>query len=178
MDIGVSGKAGAPRLEGAGPLGRYDFGATLPPAFAQALAFFASVKRWPLQSFFPLQAWLAALQAPLPLQSLAPSHLTILELAPALPAKAAAGATKVASAPAMAKPFSDPFFIDFSSRAISLNPVYVPGAAEGTTSDHPHVALLARARRPSLELPCHRRRRGRPPRRRSDVSRRHRRGDR
>src|SRR5260370_11726401 len=120
MDIGVSGKAGAPRLEGAGPLGRYDFGATLPPAFAQALAFFASVKLWPLQSFFPLQSWLAALQAPLPLQSLAPSHLTILEWAPLLPAKAAAGATKVASAPAMAKPFSGPLFIEVSSRAIAL----------------------------------------------------------
>src|SRR5260370_39111981 len=137
MDIGVSGKAGAPRLEGAGPLGRYDFGATLPPAFSQALAFFASVKLWPLQSFLPLQSWLAALQAPLPLQSLAPSHLTILELAPALPAKAAAGATQVGSAPALAKPFSDPFFIGFSPRATALQPPYRPGPAGATTHDTP-----------------------------------------
>src|SRR5260370_24404554 len=123
MDIGVSGKAGAPRLEGAGPLGRYDFGATLPPAFAQALAFFASVKLWPLQSFFPLQSWLAALQAPLPLQSLAPSHLTILELAPALPAKAAAGATQVARAPPPAHTPSHPPFLPFSPPATALQPL-------------------------------------------------------
>src|SRR5260370_42357843 len=115
MDIGVSGKAGAPRLEGAGPLGRYDFGATLPPAFAQALAFFASVKLWPLQSFFPLQSWLAALQAPLPLQSLAPSHLTILELAPALPAKAAARTPQKVRPPAAAKRRHQPMFIHLFS---------------------------------------------------------------
>src|SRR5207245_6366191 len=70
----------------------------------------AMVKLVPLQSFLPLQSWLAALQLPLPLQSFDPSQWTPFA-ALSLAAKATAGAIKVASAPAMATPFNVPFFI-------------------------------------------------------------------
>src|SRR5207245_3159895 len=70
----------------------------------------AMVKLVPLQSFLPLQSWLAALQLPLPLQSFDPSQWTPFA-ALSLAAKATAGASKVASAPAMATPFNVPFFI-------------------------------------------------------------------
>src|SRR5258708_27327164 len=91
----------------------YDFSATLPPAFSQASAFLSSVKLWPLHSFCPLQSWLAALQEPLPLQSLAPSHLTTFAWSPRLPAQAVAGSTNLASKPAIPKRFHHPFFIRF-----------------------------------------------------------------
>src|SRR6266436_6289056 len=64
---------------------------TLPPLASQAFAFLAMVKLWPLQSFVPSQ-WTP--------------FVTLL-----LPAKATAGAINVASAPAIATPFSVPFFI-------------------------------------------------------------------
>src|SRR5262249_45796856 len=84
---------------------------TLPPLASQSFAFLAMVKLCPLQSFFPLQSWLALLQLPLPLQSFVPSQWTPF-VALSLPAKATEGAIKVASAPAMATPFNVPFFIE------------------------------------------------------------------
>src|SRR5205814_2578252 len=68
------------------------------------------MKLCPLQSFFPLQSWLALLQLPLPLQSFAPSQWTPFA-ALLLPANAIEGAINVASAPAIATPFNVPFFI-------------------------------------------------------------------
>ena len=47
---------------------------TLPPALVQAAASDASVKPWPLQAFWPLQALLAVLQALWPLQALIPEQ--------------------------------------------------------------------------------------------------------
>src|SRR5205823_3383608 len=86
------------------------FDSTLPPLASQALAFLAMVKLWPLQSFLPLQSCAALLQLPLPLQSFVPSHWTPFAALP-FPAKATAGAIMVASAPAIATPFSIPFFM-------------------------------------------------------------------
>src|SRR5207253_2564277 len=86
------------------------FDSTLPPLASQSFAFLAMVKLWPLQSFLPLQSWLALLQLPLPLQSFVPSQWTPFA-AFALAAKATAGAIIVASAPAIATPFIAPFFI-------------------------------------------------------------------
>src|SRR5258708_23925455 len=83
---------------------------TWTPFASQSFAFLAMVKLWPLQSFLPLQSWAALLQLPLPLQSFVPSQWTPF-IAFALPAKATAGAIKVASAPAIATPFNVPFFI-------------------------------------------------------------------
>src|ERR1700687_1233805 len=73
----------------------------LPPLASQSFAFFSGVKLWPLQSFLPLQSWLALLQLPFPLQSLVPSQCTPF-IALLLAAKATAGAINVASAPAIA----------------------------------------------------------------------------
>src|SRR5207302_11096627 len=52
------------------------FDSTLPPLASQSFAFLAMVKLWPLQSFLPLQSWLALLQLPLPFHSFVPSHWT------------------------------------------------------------------------------------------------------
>src|SRR5260370_32888891 len=94
-----------------GPPPPYIFlGSTLPPLASHAFAFLAMVKLWPLQSFLPLQSWLPLLQLPLPLQSFVPSQWTPFIALP-LPAKATAGAIKVASAPAIATPFRVPFFM-------------------------------------------------------------------
>jgi hypothetical protein len=49
---------------------------TLPPLAVQSLASAASVKPWPLQAFWPLQAELALLQALWPLQAFEPPHFT------------------------------------------------------------------------------------------------------
>src|SRR2546426_11545072 len=83
---------------------------TLPPLASQSFAFLAMVKLWHLQSFLPLQSWLALLQLPFPLQSFVPSQWTPFA-AFALAAKATAGAIIVASAPAIATPFIAPFFM-------------------------------------------------------------------
>src|SRR2546422_7416480 len=83
---------------------------TLPPLASQAFAFLAMVKLCPLQSFLPLQSWLALLQLPLPLQSFVPSQWTPFAALP-LPAKATAGANIVASAPPNAPALICAFFI-------------------------------------------------------------------
>jgi hypothetical protein len=49
---------------------------TLPPALVHAAASAASVKPWPLQAFWPLQAELALLQALWPLQAFEAPHFT------------------------------------------------------------------------------------------------------
>src|SRR5215217_3795635 len=49
---------------------------TLPPLAVQSLASAASVKPWPLQAFWPLQAELALLQALWPLQAFEAPHFT------------------------------------------------------------------------------------------------------
>src|ERR1043165_3129281 len=49
---------------------------TLPPLAVQSLASAASVKPWPLQAFWPLQAELAVLQALWPLQAFEAPHFT------------------------------------------------------------------------------------------------------
>src|SRR5712664_4413694 len=98
------------RKRGLRPEAPYIFFSTWPPFFSQAFVFLAMVKPWPLQSFLPLQSWLALLQAPFPLQSFAPSQWTPFA-AFALAAKATAGAIIVASAPAIATPFIVPLFI-------------------------------------------------------------------
>src|SRR5258708_38684922 len=94
-----------------GPPPPYIFlGSTLPPLASHAFAFLAMVKLWPLQSFLPLQSWLALLQLPLPLQSFVPSQWTPFIALP-LPAKAIAGALNAANAPPLAPAFTFPFFI-------------------------------------------------------------------
>src|SRR5204863_5451939 len=50
--------------------------ATLPPLVVQSCEL-VSVTPWPLQPFWPLQALLALLQAPWPLHSLTPAHITL-----------------------------------------------------------------------------------------------------
>src|SRR5260370_18161427 len=102
----------ASRRHGAtGPPPPYIFlGSTLPPLASHAFAFLAMVKLWPLQSFLPLQSWLALLQLPLPLQSFVPSQWTPFIALP-LPAKAIAGALNRASAPAIPTTFQVPFLI-------------------------------------------------------------------
>src|SRR5918995_7342145 len=73
--------AGAPLEEGAGvrssrtpaPVRPY---ITLPPLAVHAAASAASVKPWPLQAFWPLQALLALLQALWPLQAFEAPHFT------------------------------------------------------------------------------------------------------
>src|SRR5215218_2420512 len=62
---------------------------TLPPLAVQSAAVAASVKPCPLQAFWPLQAFVALLQALLPLQELEPPHFTS--------AKAAEDANEVAA---------------------------------------------------------------------------------
>src|SRR6185437_10747631 len=49
---------------------------TLPPWFEQLTASLVSVKPWPLQAFWPLQALVALLHALWPLQALVPWHFT------------------------------------------------------------------------------------------------------
>src|SRR5512138_3635261 len=50
---------------------------TLPPFALQSLSL-VSVRPWPLQPFWPLQALCALLHPPCPLHSLMPSHITLL----------------------------------------------------------------------------------------------------
>src|SRR5690348_815520 len=49
---------------------------TLPPWFMQLTLSFVSVKPWPLQAFWPLQALVALLHALWPLQAFVPWHFT------------------------------------------------------------------------------------------------------
>src|SRR5439155_15983147 len=107
------------------------FDSTLPPLASQAFAFLAMVKLCPLQSFLPLQSWLALLQLPLPLQSFVPSQWTPFA-AFALAAKATAGAIIVASAPAIATPFIAPFFILRASFGTAPSVKAMSGVRAGT----------------------------------------------
>src|SRR5438309_7836612 len=50
---------------------------TVPPLALQSF-WLVSVTPWPLQPFWPLQALDALLQAPCPLHSLTPAHMTVL----------------------------------------------------------------------------------------------------
>src|SRR5690242_12815727 len=74
---GAAGKPGRPSVVRSGPPQRRR-GAyiTLPPWFEQLTASLVSVKPWPLQAFWPLQALVALLHALWPLQALVPWHFT------------------------------------------------------------------------------------------------------
>jgi len=116
---------------------------------------------------------------PLPLQSLAPSQWT-LAWAPPLPAKATAGASKVASAPAIATPFSDPFLIGFLLSRERACPHLTPrrGGRYNTSRTHDrNPARRACPRRSALEIRRLLGGRGGATRRRGDVSCWDRRGD-
>src|SRR5512144_867269 len=69
-------RSGRPQLAGRPHRGLAEAYITLPPLAVQSLASAASVKPWPLQAFWPLQALLALLQALWPLQAFEPVHFT------------------------------------------------------------------------------------------------------
>src|SRR5260370_5529812 len=142
----------ASRRHGAtGPPPPYIFlGSTLPPLASHAFAFLAVVKLCPLQSFFPLQSWLALLQLPFPLQSFVPSQWTPF-IALLLAAKATAGAINVASAPAIATPFNVPFFMGTLLRgdrpsAAAIRYARVPGKVSPLLKG-PKRAAVSKGRR-------------------------------
>src|SRR5688572_29304056 len=69
-------RRGRPQLAGRPPRCLASAYITLPPLAVQAAASAASVKPWPLQAFWPLQAELALLQALWPLQAFEAPHFT------------------------------------------------------------------------------------------------------